>query len=265
MDLPQRKPNRLKDYDYSTPGIYFITICTKNMTELFWDHVFIPDFQDGHTYAAALSVGEITDLPKPSSNPQNTNPPQLTANPQMISNPSSSVGEITDLPKPSTNPKKTNPPQAPSRPLAINDRPYRLSSGSMNADVLQNYHLSVYGKIVDAAIRNIPKIYPMVTVDKYVVMPNHVHLLLQIHTEDHSCASRSSAISPTSGRPTVMTIVKHLKGFVTKAIGFSVWQRSFHDHILRRESEYPKIWQYIDQNPLKWTDDCFHPANLPHQ
>ena len=37
MDNPQRKNIRLKDYDYSTPGAYFITICTENRKSLFWN------------------------------------------------------------------------------------------------------------------------------------------------------------------------------------------------------------------------------------
>ena len=37
-----------------------------------------------------------------------------------------------------------------------------------------------------------------------------------------------------------------------------VWQKSYHDHIIRNEQEYQEIWEYIDTNPLKWQDDeCF--------
>ena len=42
-----------------------------------------------------------------------------------------------------------------------------------------------------------------------------------------------------------------------KQIGFSLWQKLFHDHIIRNEEEYRKIWEYIDTNPLKWEDDCY--------
>ena len=192
MDLPQRKQNRLPEYDYSSPGVYFVTICTKDMAEMFW---------------------------------RNTEPTALIDVPF--------VGEITDLPQPSS----------------IFEPSVQLSN---------------YGQLVDHAIQNIPLVYPMITVNKYVIMPNHVHLLLQIHT-DAECVGEpgSSMISPTEKTPTIMTIVRHLKGFATRAIGFSVWQRSFHDHIVRTEQGYRKIWQYIDQNPLKWDKDCFHPARFP--
>ena len=39
MDLPKRKPNRLREYDYSTPGAYFLTICTTDRKNFFWDNV----------------------------------------------------------------------------------------------------------------------------------------------------------------------------------------------------------------------------------
>jgi len=55
-------------------------------------------------------------------------------------------------------------------------------------------------------------------------------------------------------------MVKGLKGAITRQIGFSLWQRSFHDHIIRDEASYLKIWQYIDENPIRWTEDCYYTA-----
>jgi len=52
-----------------------------------------------------------------------------------------------------------------------------------------------------------------------------------------------------------------MKGYVTKQIGHPVWQKLFHDHIIRNEKDYQKIWEYIDTNPFKWEEDCFY--NLP--
>jgi len=57
--------------------------------------------------------------------------------------------------------------------------------------------------------------------------------------------------------PTISTVINQMKGCVTKQIGFSLWQKLFHDHIIRNEEEYRKIWEYIDTNPLKWEDDCY--------
>jgi len=49
-----------------------------------------------------------------------------------------------------------------------------------------------------------------------------------------------------------------MKGYVTKQIGHPVWQKLFHDHIIRNEKDYQKIWEYIDTNPSKWKLDCFY-------
>ena len=163
MELPKRKPNRLKFYDYSTPGAYFVTICTKDRKCIFWERV-------------GASIAR---------------------------------------------------PQKPT--------------------------LSRRGKIVEAAIRDIPGHYPSITVDHYVVMPNHIHLLLQINTDE-------------DGRPmvapTISTVVQQLKGVVTKQIGQSVWQKLFHDHVIRGEKDYLKIWEYIDTNPARWEEDCFYEEDL---
>ena len=58
--------------------------------------------------------------------------------------------------------------------------------------------------------------------------------------------------------PTVSSIVNQLKGYTTKQAGFPLWQKSFHDHIIRNEREYQKIWEYIVTNPLNWENDCFY-------
>ena len=160
MELPKRKPNRLKQYDYSQPGAYFVTICTDKRRCLLGD---------------VAAVGETIGLPS-------------------------------------------------------------------------HVKLSVYGKTADDAINKICECYPTVTVDKYVIMPNHIHLLLQLHADDGRAMLA----------PTVSTIIAQMKGYVTKRTGVSIWQKSFHDHVVRDEKDYLEIWEYIDGNPAKWEEDCFY-------
>ena len=104
------------------------------------------------------------------------------------------------------------------------------------------------GIVIESVIRQIEKHYGAVRVDKYVIMPNHIHLLI--------------SIDPTSGRPmvapTISRIVQQMKGIVTKQIGRNIWQKSFHDHIIRTDSDYEMIWEYIDTNPARWEQDCFY-------
>lgn len=111
------------------------------------------------------------------------------------------------------------------------------------------------GMIAEVFIREIPVKYPNVYVDKYVVMPNHLHFLLRI-------VATGGTGNPS---PTLGNIVGWYKYQVTKemnkrsgTMGKRIFQRSFHDHVIRGEKDYQKIWNYIDGNPLKWTEDCFY-------
>ena len=53
-------------------------------------------------------------------------------------------------------------------------------------------------------------------------------------------------------------IIRQFKGKVTKQLGTSIWQKSFHDHVIRNEDDYRRIWEYVDTNPQKWTDVCYY-------
>jgi len=148
MKLPSRKPNRLKAYDYSLPGVYFVTICAKNKENVLCEIVG----DDAHI---------VPKLP---------------------------------------------------------------------------------GRIAEKYLKT------MTGIDKYVIMPNHIHIMLVID-------GPMKASAPTQS---VSQLVKSFKILVTKEVGVSVFQRSFHDHIVRNEHDYQRIWQYIDTNPAKWREDCFY-------
>ena len=167
-DKPQRKPNRLKGFDYSTPRAYFVTICVKDRQCLL-----------GTIVGAAIS-----------------------------------------------------------RPLSNT--------------------LTQAGRIVDAAIRSIPSHYPSVSVEKYVVMPNHVHILLMISSAADGRLIAAPTSTVGSKTPSISQVVGHMKRSVSKTLGVPLWQKSFHDHIIRNEDDYRAIWNYIDTNPFRWTEDCFY-------
>ena len=152
-DLPNRKPIRIENYDYSTPGAYFITLCTANREKIFWNRV--------------------------------------------------------------------------------------------GADIIrpQNVPLSVAGQIAEQGILQIAEHYENVIVDKYCIMPDHIHLILRIESEiDGRMISA----------PTVSTAVGSMKRWVSRQIGRPIWQKSFYDHGIRNQQDYDEIWQYIENNPLKY-------------
>ena len=106
------------------------------------------------------------------------------------------------------------------------------------------------GRSVYYFIDQIDQIYVNVRIDDFVIMPNHIHLLITL-MQNHPDESRSN----------ISKIVQQFKQAVTKNIGHAIWQKSFHDHIIRNPKEYQKIRQYIENNPVKWADDCYYRAD----
>ena len=115
-------------------------------------------------------------------------------------------------------------------------------------------HLSQAGKVVEDAILQIHAHYPAVQLEKYAIMPNHVHLLLMIQREQGG---------RTLCAPTLSLVIKQMKESVTKHLGHSIWQKSFHDHVIRTQYGFEMIWQYIDTNPQNWHKDCFYKEPPP--
>ena len=110
------------------------------------------------------------------------------------------------------------------------------------------------GKIALAVTKEISAKYPQVKVDHFVVMPNHIHLLLSIQNDGTGNPS-----------PTVGTVIAWYKYSITKQAnqqfgtsGSKVFQRSYHDHIIRNDKDYTEIWEYIENNPRKWALDRYY-------
>ena len=106
---------------------------------------------------------------------------------------------------------------------------------------------------VKECIEKIDDKYPQVRVDKYVVMPNHVHMILALEGNDP---------------PAVPHVVSQFKGAVTKAIrpkypDIQIWQRSYYDHVIRDRNGYEQIWLYIEGNPQCWEKDDLFVENSP--
>jgi len=75
-------------------------------------------------------------------------------------------------------------------------------------------------------------------------MPDHIHFIISIHTDENG---------RTQFAPTISRVMKQFKRSITKQIGRSIWQKSFHDHGIRNQQDYDEIWEYIENNPLKYT------------
>ena len=125
-----------------------------------------------------------------------------------------------------------------------------VGGGALDAPLVR---LSKTGQIVQKYIESGNTI-PGVTVDKYVVMPNHIHMILFVD----EAVSLGTSKAPSPANSVIPHFVSTFKRFVHRDIGKKIFQRSYHDHVIRGEKDYRKIWQYIDGNPGKWMDDCFY-------
>lgn len=148
-----RKPNRIKNYDYSSANIYLLTICTQNRAHILGN----------------VKAGEDT--------------------PTM--------------------------------------------------------ELSPLGRLVEQAVLSIEAHYANAALETYSILPNHIHLLLRLDATD------------CDHPPTVSRIVKQMKEYVTKQCGKNIWQKGFHDHVIRTEQDYLSAWNYVTFNPAKWETDKY--------
>ena len=112
--------------------------------------------------------------------------------------------------------------------------------------------LTDVGRIVETELLDLPYRFCDLIIEKYVIMPNHLHVILTLNA--------SAGASP---RPTVMDIVCAFKSLSTRkckqALSIDkLWQTSFYDHIIRNENDYRNIWNYIENNPAHWAEDRYY-------
>ena len=167
-DVHHRKNIRLKEYDYSKEGMYFITICTKDRERLF--------------------------------------------------------GNIIN------------------RKMKLNE----------------------YGKMVEEEIINTNKIRQNVRIGEYIIMPNHVHMIIEII--DVGVAWYATQGKVERSKMIIPKIIQQIKTITIKKAnrinesGLHTmqplqWQRNYYEHIIRNEKELYRIIEYIKYNPLNWEND----------
>jgi len=87
--------------------------------------------------------------------------------------------------------------------------------------------------------------YDSLSVDNYVIMPDHIHLLLSINGHPGTGV-------PTKRTSLIARFVGTLKRFCNKEYGENIWQGRYYDHVIRNQQDYDEIWEYIENNPSKW-------------
>ena len=124
-----------------------------------------------------------------------------------------------------------------------------------NGLVMLNYA----GKIAEYELIETPKHRDYLVLHEYIIMPNHIHMIMEITDCDDDTRNdppsdqTMSAISPKHG--TLSVIVRAYKSAVSHKLGYSPWQRNYYEHIIRNEQSYEKIAEYIRCNPERWQMD----------
>ena len=104
-----------------------------------------------------------------------------------------------------------------------------------------------YGKIAEEQLLLLQKRYPCLEIDKYVIMPNHIHAVLIL-------SHQTAGVNP---RPTISDIVCAYKSLTTKACRKlcpqeEVFQTSFYEHVIRGRADYEEVARYSYENPMRW-------------
>ncbi len=126
--------------------------------------------------------------------------------------------------------------------------------------------LNEFGRVVMECWPWLAKQYPHVTVDEWIVMPNHFHGILMIVDAVCRGGSRTAPTNGTTHKP-LGRLIGAFKTVSTKRInairdtpGLPVWQRNYYEHIIRNEEELNHIRQYIVANPRNWEFDQENPV-----
>ena len=265
---------RLHGWDYGSPGLYFVTICTKNRESYFGDIVETQNFaspvatgpSDGErqNFASLVATGPFDGERQNFASPVSTGP--FDGERQNFASPVA-TGQNPPLNSDSQNPETQNLPfnadasNTETQNLLFSDNGQtRPNTETQN---LASLRYTIIGNVANQYWLEIPTHFPFVELDEYVVMPNHVHGILFLNKPDYE-GWQSNKFGPQSKN--LGSVIRGYKAGVktyatTNQIEFG-WQPRFHDHIIRSEKELNNIRQYIISNPEKWHLDKNNPENL---
>ena len=112
--------------------------------------------------------------------------------------------------------------------------------------------LTKYGQIADKYIHQLSDFYDDLSVESYVIMPNHIHIMLWVKGAENG-PSRTPV--PTVQNSIPSRFVSTFKRFCNKEYGVNLWQYRSNDHIIRNRQDYEEHLRYIYENPIRWLYD----------
>ena len=118
--------------------------------------------------------------------------------------------------------------------------------------------LTSFGFTANKYLIGTNQFYDNINIVKYVIMPNHIHIIVSVSVGDDLPGVPKNNGSSGTPTPTISQVIGTFKRFCNKEYGKNIWQRSFYDHIIRNEADLLRHMQYIDENPKKWENDEYY-------
>ncbi len=138
--------------------------------------------------------------------------------------------------------------------ICVKNRKRILSKINVGTGVLDcpRMHLLKHGIVADKYVNQLNDFYDNISVDKYVIMPDHIHLLISILNGQSGTPVPTRNVRADSKNSVIAKFVSTFKRFCNKEYGENIWQSRYYDHIIRGEQDYREVWEYIENNPIKW-------------
>ena len=142
-----------------------------------------------------------------------------------------------------------------------------ILSDTVGSDALVAPLLTELGSKVSDCWHNIARLNDNIEIDKFVIMPNHIHGIIIIKNNESAENIRKIygfEIAERRGRRSLQGLMKDFKSVTTRIYKkhfngeHSLWQDSYFEEIIRNQQHYNSIWKYIDDNPAKWELDKYY-------
>ncbi len=117
------------------------------------------------------------------------------------------------------------------------------------------------GKMIEMIYGNLINEFKGIELHEFVIMPNHIHGIVQIQenrADMESAPTNLSTVIQSFKRHTTINYIQGVKDNIYPPFNKSIWQRGYYEHIIRTEAELNRIKEYILSNPEKWQEDKYY-------
>ena len=249
-NIHHRRSIRLKGYDYSQAGAYFITICVQNRACLFGKIAVGAPLVGAQNNDSQNDVSQNNDAQNGGA--QN----DVSQNNDAQNNDAQNGGALNDVSQDDDAVQNETDGGNDCGRMNDNGRP-QIGRPQGHAPTVATMILNDAGKMIVTEWLKLMERFPNIELHEFVVMPNHFHGILQIIDK----SSTDKTVGDMMDAFKSITTVEYIHG--VKTLGWEqfkrkLWQRNYYEHIIRDEQSYKRISDYIINNPTKWFDDKFY-------